>query len=118
MKALLIRFQTSEIEQVKQGKTLYISGYYPNITIPALCFLQNDDTKEIVGHFTLDKVEKLNLNKYREIEQQLFEKKKSITRKLGYDTGQLYLRKFSDLKLQKENIPYRKMWARWTFVEV
>lgn len=118
MKALLIRFQTNEIEQVKQGKTLYISGFYPCITIPALCFLQNDDTKEIVGHFTLAKVERLNFNKYEEIEQQLFEKKISITRKLGYDTGQLYLRKFSDLKLQKENIPYRKMWARWTFVEV
>ena len=118
MKALLIRFQTSEIEQVKQGKTLYISGFYPNITIPAFCFLQFDDTKEIVGHFTLSKVERLNFNKYEEIEQQLFEKKISITRKLGYDTGQLYLRKFSDLKLQKENIPYRKMWARRTFVEV
>ena len=118
MKALLIRFQTNEIEQVKQGKNLYISGYYPNITTPAFCFLQNDDTKEIVGHFTLTKVERLNFNKYEEIEQQLFEKKISITRKLGYDTGQLYLRKFSDLKLQKENILYRKMWARWTFVEV
>lgn len=118
MKALLIRFQTNEIEQVKQGKTLYISGFYPCITIPALCFLQNDDTKEIVGHFTLAKVERLNFNKYEEIEQQLFEKKISIIRKLGYDTGQLFLWKFSDLKLQKENIPYRKMWGRWTFVEV
>ena len=118
MKALLIRFQTSEIEQVKQGKTLYISGYYPNITIPAFCFLQNDDTKEIVGHFTLIKVEKLNLNKYKEIEQQLFEKQQSITRKLSYNTGPLFLRKFSDLNLQKENINYHKMWARWTFVEI
>lgn len=118
MKALLIRFQTNEIEQVKQGKNLYISGIYPNITTPAFCFLQNDDIKEIVGHFTLTKVERLNLSKYKEIEQQLFEKKKSITHKLSYDTGQLYLRKFSDLKLQKENITYRKMWARWTFVEI
>lgn len=118
MKAILIRFQTSEIEQVKQGKTLYISGFYPCITIPALCFLQNDDTKEIVGHFTLTKVERLNFNKYEEIEQQLFEKKQSITRKLSYNTGPLFLRKFSDLNLQKENIPYRKMWARWTFVEI
>lgn len=118
MKAMLIRFQTNEIEQVKQGKNLYISGFYPNITTPAFCFLQNDDTKEIVGHFTLTKVEQLNLKKYKEIEQQLFEKQQSITHKLSYNTGPLFLWKFSDLNLQKENMTYHKIQRKRTFVEV